>query len=107
MKGIVDAVLIRVFTCEAARFDGKPLYEVIVHKAKELNMAGVTVLRGIYGYGVQHKIHSAKLLELSEDLPLIVEIVDTEENINKIIPFLEESVEKGLVTFEGLKMLKR
>jgi len=107
MELVQNGILVRVFTCESAKFNGKPLYEVIVHKAYELNLAGATVIRGVLGFGMHHKMHSVKLIELSEDLPLIVEIVDTQENIERIMPFLGETVKDGLVTIEPLRMIKR
>lgn len=107
MESVQDCVLVRVFTCESAKYNGKPLYEVIIHKAYELGLAGATVSRGILGFGMHHKMHSVKLVELSEDLPLIVDIVDTQENVEKIMPFLGESVKNGLVTIEPLRMIKR
>ena len=75
-------------------------------KARELNLAGSTVLRGILGFGADSRIHSAKLLELSVDLPMVVEIVDTEENINRLMPFIDETVTEGLVTLEKMRVIK-
>jgi len=77
-----------------------------VLKARELNLAGSTVLRGIVGFGADSRIHSAKLLELSVDLPMVVEIVDTEENINRLMPFIDETVTEGLVTLEKMRVIK-
>jgi len=77
-----------------------------VLKARELNLAGSTVLRGILGFGADSRIHSAKLLELSVDLPMVVEIVDTEENINRLMPFIDETVTEGLVTLEKMRVIK-
>ncbi|MBL7032363.1 MAG: DUF190 domain-containing protein, partial [Nitrospira sp.] len=82
------------------------LYEAIVLKARELNLAGATVFRGIMGYGAASRIHSIKLLRLSEDLPVMIEIVDTEENIEKILPFLDETVKEGLITMEKVEVIK-
>jgi len=101
-----QAVLLRIFIGESDRHKGKPLYEQIVLKARELNLAGTTVLRGILGFGADSRIHAAKLLELSEDLPIVIEIVDTEENIQKIMPFIDENVVEGLVTLEKMKVIK-
>lgn len=106
MKLPEEGLLLRVFIGETDSYQSKPLYEAIVLKARELNLAGATVLRGIMGYGANSKIHTAKILRLSEDLPLVVEIVDTEENINKIVPFLDETVKEGLITLEKVKVLK-
>ncbi len=106
MKLPQDCILLRAFFGESDTFKGKPLYEQVVFKAKELGLAGTTVTRGIIGFGADSKIHSIKLLDISEDLPIIVEIVDTEENIAKILPFLDETIKEGLVTQEKVKVIK-
>lgn len=106
MKLPEQAVMLRIFIGESDRYKGKPLYEQIVLKARELNLAGATVTRGILGFGADSRIHSSKLLELSEDLPVIVEIVDTEDNINLLMPFIDETVEEGLVTMEKMRVIK-
>jgi len=106
MKLPQDCILLRIFFGESDTFKGKPLYEQIVFKAKELGLAGTTVTRGIMGFGADSKIHSIKLLDISEDLPIIVEIVDTEENMAKILPFLDETIKEGLVTQEKVKVIK-
>ena len=98
--------LLRIFTGESDKYNNKPLHEAIVLKARELNLAGASVFRGIMGYGASSRIHSTKLLRLSEDLPVIVEIVDTEENINKLLPFLDETVKEGLITMEDVAVIK-
>ena len=99
-----DGILLRIFIGETDLYRGKPLYEQIVLKARELGLAGATVVRGIMGYGAASRIHTAKLLRLSEDLPVIVEIVDTEQQTNKIFPFLDEVIREGLVTTEKVSM---
>ena len=106
MKLPEQALLLRVFIGESDRHEGKPLYEQIVLKARELNLAGATVLRGIMGFGADSRIHTAKFLELSIDLPMVIEIVDVEENINKLMPFLDETVQEGLVTLEKMRVIK-
>ena len=98
--------LLRVFIGESDQYDGIALYEAIVIEAKRQGLAGATVLRGIMGFGATSRIHTAKILRLSEDLPVVVEIVDTEENLNKIRPFLDETVTEGLITIEDVKVLK-
>jgi PII-like signaling protein len=103
MKMNEDAVLLRIFIGESDMYHGKPLYEQIVLKARELKLAGATVVRGIMGFGADSHLHSAKILRLSEDLPIIIEIVDTEENINRILSFLDEVVKEGLVTVERVR----
>ena len=106
MKLPGQAVLLRIFMGESDKFENKPLYEQIVMKARALNLAGATVIRGILGFGADSRIHSAKLLTLSNDLPVIVEIVDSEENINKLLPFIDETVTEGLVTLEKVHVIK-
>ncbi len=106
MKLPEQAMLLRVFISESDKYQGKPLYEQIVLKARELNMAGATVLRGVLGFGADSRMHSAKLLELSEDLPMVIEIVDTEEKINTLLPFIDEHVVEGLVTLENMRVIK-
>ena len=106
MKLPDEGVLLRIFIGESDRHDGKPVYEQIVRKARELGLAGATVIRGIMGYGAASRIHTAKVLRLSEDLPVVVEIVDTRENIDKLVPFLDEVVTEGLVTMEKAKIIK-
>jgi PII-like signaling protein len=101
-----EGQLLRIFVGESDKLEGRPLYEKIVLKARELNLAGATVVRGIMGYGAESRVHTAKLLELSEDLPIVVEIVDTPENITKLMPFLDEHVTEGLVTLEKIRVIK-
>ncbi|MDM7926537.1 MAG: DUF190 domain-containing protein [bacterium] len=101
-----QATLLRVFIGESDKADGKPLYEAIVLKARELNLAGATVLRGVLGFGADSRLHSAKLLDLSEDMPMVVEIVDTEENIRKLLPYIDTHVTEGLVTLEKMRVIK-
>jgi len=93
-------VLLRVFIGESDRLKGKPLYRAIVEKARELDIAGATVFKGALGFGAHSKIHTAKVLRLSEDLPLVIEIVDTEERIERLMPFLDSVIQEGLITKE-------
>lgn len=106
MKTPEEGVLLRIFIGETDRHKGLALYEQIVRKAKELHLAGVTVTRGIMGYGASSEIHTAKILRLSEDLPVIIEIIDSEENLERILPFLDESIEDGYVTMEKVRIIK-
>lgn len=106
MKLPEEGKLLRIFVGETDMYQGKTLYEAIVLKARELNLAGATVFRGIMGYGAASRIHSIKLLRLSEDLPVMIEIVDTGENIDKILPFLDETVSEGLITMEEVKVIR-
>jgi len=101
-----DAVLLRVFIGENDRDSDRPLYEAIVLKARELHLAGATVLRGAMGYGHSSRLHTAKILRLSEDLPLIIEIVDSEEKINAFLPILDGLMTSGLVTLEKVQVLQ-
>lgn len=101
-----EGVLLRIFIGESDMHDGRPLYERIVEKARSLGLAGATVLRGIMGFGAASRVHTAKLLHLSEDLPIVVEIVDTRENIDKLLPFLDDTVREGLVTMERAHIIK-
>ena len=99
-------MLLRIFVGETDKYQGKPLYEWIVLKARELNMAGATVVRGILGFGADSRLHSAKVLRLSEDLPVVIELVDTEENLNKLLPLLDDAVLEGLITLEKVRVIK-
>jgi PII-like signaling protein len=101
-----DAVLLRIFFGEADKYQGRPLYEAIVMKARELHLAGATVLRGPMGFGHSSRVHTAKILRLSEDLPLLIEIVDAEEKIDAFLPVLDEMMGSGLVTLEKVKVLQ-
>jgi PII-like signaling protein len=101
-----DAVLLRIFFGEADKYQGRPLYEAIVMKARELHLAGATVLRGPMGFGHSSRVHTAKILRLSEDLPLLIEIVDAEEKIDAFLPVLDQMMGSGLVTLEKVKVLQ-
>jgi len=100
-----DAVLLRIFIGESDRWEHKPLYEAIVLKARELHLAGATVLRGPMGFGKNSRLHTAKILNLSTDLPLVIEIVDSEAKINAFLPELDKMIGGGLVTLEKVKVL--
>src|SRR6202142_4019192 len=101
-----QAVLLRIFIGENDKFDGRPLYEAVVMKAREMQLAGATVLRGPLGFGKSSLIHTDKILRLSMDLPLVIEIVDSEEKINAFLPVLDEMMGSGLVTLEKLQVLQ-
>jgi len=92
--------LLRVFIGESDRYEGKPLYEWLVRRAREHGLAGATVLRGLEGYGARSRLHTAKILRLSSDLPIVVEIVDTIEKIESFLPVIDEAVSEGLATVE-------
>ena len=100
-----DALLVRIFVGESDRWQHQPLYEAIVMKARALHLAGATVLRGPMGFGAASRIHTAKILRLSMDLPMVIEIVDTEEKVESFLPFLDEMMGGGLVTLEKIKVI--
>ena len=106
MKIPEQGKLLRIFIGESDRWHHQPLYEALVLKARELGLAGATVLRGPMGFGAHSRLHTAKILRLSMDLPMVIEIVDTEEKINLLLPHVEEMVQEGLVTLEDVKVLK-
>ncbi|HEY3778157.1 MAG TPA: DUF190 domain-containing protein [Rhizomicrobium sp.] len=101
-----DAVLLRIFFGEADKYHGHPLHEAIVMKARELHLAGATVLRGPMGFGASSRVHTAKILRLSEDLPFVIEIVDAEEKIEAFLPVLDAMMGSGLITLEKVKVLQ-
>jgi uncharacterized protein len=101
-----DAVLLRIFIGEDARFEHRPLYEAIVTKARETHLAGATVLRGPMGYGHSSELHTAKILNLAENLPVVIEIVDTQDKINAFLPTLNGMMSSGLVTLEKVQVLQ-
>ena len=106
MKILGQGKLLRIFIGENDRWHHQPLYEALVLKARELGLAGATVLRGPMGYGANSRLHTAKILRLSMDLPMVIEIIDTEEKINLLLPHLDEMVLEGLVTLEDVQILK-
>jgi len=101
-----DALALRIFIGENDKWHGQPLYEAIVLKARELHMAGATVLRGPMGFGHSSRLHTAKLLRLSEDLPFIVEIVDSPDKVNSFLPVLDQMMGSGLITIETIKVVQ-
>jgi PII-like signaling protein len=100
-----EATLLRIFIGESDRWGHKPLYEAIVLKARELHLAGATVLRGPMGFGKSSRLHTAKILRLSMDLPLVIEIVDSEEKIQGFLPVLDEMMKGGLITLEKVRVI--
>ncbi|MDD3345218.1 MAG: DUF190 domain-containing protein [Candidatus Omnitrophica bacterium] len=105
MKIPEDGKLLRIFIGETDKWNGKPLYEEIVILAKRMGLAGATAWKGFMGFGRKSHMHTAKLLRLSEDLPVVVEIVDSEEKIGKFIPHLDAMVKEGLVTLEKASVI--
>jgi hypothetical protein len=100
-----EAMQLRIFIGESDRWHHKPLYEALVLKAREMHLAGATVLRGPMGFGKTSRIHTAKILRLSMDLPLVIEIVDSEEKINEFLPVIDEMMQGGLVTLEKVRVI--
>jgi len=100
-----EATLLRIFLGESDRWKHQPLYEAIVLKAREMHLAGATVLRGPMGFGKSSRLHTAKILRLSMDLPLVIEIVDAEDKIQSFLPILDEMMKGGLVTLEKVKVI--
>ncbi|MFN3847153.1 MAG: DUF190 domain-containing protein [Paracoccaceae bacterium] len=101
-----EAQALRIFIGEDQQADGRPLYEAIVLKAREMHLSGATVLRGSLGYGHSSRLHTTKILRLSQDLPLVVEIVDSEEKIKTFLPILDKLMSSGLVTIETVRVLQ-
>ena len=100
-----EGKLLRIFIGESDTWHGRPLYEAIVARVREEGLAGATVLRGIEGFGAHSRIHSSRILRLSEDLPVVVEIVDTAENVDRVLPLLDEMVSEGMVTLERVEVI--
>ena len=96
--------LLRIFVGESDKHDGIPLYEWIVRRAREAGLAGATVLRGIQGFGAHSRLHTAKILRLSEDLPIVVEIVDTREKIESFLPVIDAAIPEGMATLEKVQI---
>jgi hypothetical protein len=105
MKLPAEALLLRIFIGESDTRGGRPLHEVIVEEARKRGMAGATVLRGFLGFGANSRIHTTKILRLSEDLPVVVEIVDAEERVHAFLPVLDAMISEGLVTLEKVKVI--
>jgi PII-like signaling protein len=101
-----EGQLLRIFIGESDKWKGLPLYEAIILKAREMGIAGATMLRGLMGYGANSRIHTAKILRLSEDLPIVVEIVDGREKISALLQLIEEMVGDGLITLENVRVLQ-
>ncbi len=106
MKLEGEGCLLRIYIGELDKWHHQPLYEAIVVKAREMGLAGATVLRGPMGFGAHSRLHTAKILRLSEDLPIIVEIVDKEEKINAFLPEMDRMVRDGLITLEKVRVIK-
>jgi PII-like signaling protein len=99
-----EGKLLRIFIGESDRYEGIPLYEWIVRRARESGLAGATVLRGLEGFGAHSRLHTAKILRLSSDLPIVIEIVDTEEKIEAFLPSIDDAIDEGLATIEKIEV---
>jgi PII-like signaling protein len=106
MKIPEDGYLLRIFIGESDHWHGRPLYEAIVMKARELHLAGATVLRGPMGFGAHSRLHTAKILRMSEDLPIVIEMVDSKEKLDELLAEIDEMVEEGLITLEPVQVIK-
>jgi len=105
MKIEGEGKLLRIFVGESDRWHDKPLYQAIVERVREEGLAGATVLRGIEGFGADSRLHTARILRLSEDLPVVIEIVDSAEQIDRVLPVLDEMVGEGMVTLERVEVI--
>jgi PII-like signaling protein len=105
MRSEGDGQLLRIFVGESDRWEGKPLYEAIVHRARAAGLAGATVLRGLEGFGAHSRLHTTRILRLSEDLPVVIEIVDEAPKITGFLPQLDEMVAEGMVTLEKVRVI--
>jgi PII-like signaling protein len=99
-----DGKLLRIFIGESDKHEGRPLFEWIVRKAREEGLAGATVLRGLEGFGARSRLHTAKILRLSSDLPIIIEIVDTADRIERFLPMIDPAIDEGLATIERVEV---
>jgi PII-like signaling protein len=105
MKIEGEGKLVRIFVGESDTWQGKPLYQAVVQRVREAGLAGATVVRGIEGFGATSRMHTTRILRLSTDLPVLIEIVDSEERIDQILPLLDEMVSEGLVTLEKVHII--
>lgn len=105
MKLEGTGLLVRIYLGESDRWQGKPLYQAIVERLRERGLAGATVLRGIEGFGAKQHLHSTRILSLSEDLPILIEVVDTEDKVRGVLPELDEMVSDGLITLEKVEVI--
>jgi uncharacterized protein len=104
MKLPEEAKLLRIFIGESDKHGGRPLYEIIVEMARKQGLAGATVLRGVLGFGADSRLHTSKVLRLSEDLPIVIELVDGPERIDGFLPLIDPLIEEGMVTLENVKV---
>jgi PII-like signaling protein len=100
-----EGKLLRIFIGESDRWHGKPLYEAIVERVRNEGLAGATVIRGIEGFGAESHMHTSRILRLSEDLPVVIEIVDTQDRIERVVPMLDQMVGEGMITIEDVHII--
>jgi PII-like signaling protein len=100
-----EGKLLRIFIGESDTWHGRPLYESIVRRVRETGLAGATVVRGIEGFGADSRLHTSRILRLSEDLPIVIEIVDTPDRIDEVLPLLDEMIGEGMVTLERVEIV--
>lgn len=105
MKIEGEGKLLRLFIGESDTWHGKPLYQAIVERVREEGLAGATVIRGIEGFGADSRLHTSRILRMSEDLPVLIEIVDTPERIDRVVPMLDEMVSEGMLTLERVQIV--
>ena len=101
-----ESVLVRVFIGESDKHQGRPLYQWLVETLKREKIAGATVLRGILGFGASSHVHTANILRLSQDLPIVVEFIDSQDEVNRVLPLIEQAVGGGLITIENVRVLR-
>ena len=106
MKISEEGQLLRIFIGESDHWHGKPLYEAIILKAREMGLAGATMLRGLMGFGAASRIHTAKIQRLSQDMPIVIEIVDSADKIDSLLPIVDEMVQEGMVTVERVRVIQ-
>ncbi len=106
MKKVEEGRRLRIFVGENHRYKGKPLFEAIIQKAREQGLAGATILKGVESFGRHHKIHTTKVLRLAEDMPMVIEIVDSPDKVDAFLPCLDEMMEEGIVTVSDVKIIR-
>ncbi|HEY4330225.1 MAG TPA: DUF190 domain-containing protein [Phycisphaerae bacterium] len=107
MKTQADGVLLRIFAGDSDMHEGRPLHQAIIEKAREMGLRGAIVLKGSMGFGAHSVVHTSKVFELSSDLPVVMEVIDTDENIQKLLPALDGMVKEGMITMEAVRILVR
>ncbi len=106
MKIVEEDLLIRIYLSEKTKYEGKPLYQLLFNKAREIGLAGATILRGMMGFGADRRVHSANFVDISDNLPLVLEIIDKEENLVEFFNYIDKVVTDGFITIEKVHVLK-